>query len=111
MAKWYALICLTDQLTPEGKLDYPAGAVKSFGTVLSGNTAELAAKGIEAVDIGEQPDIGPDFSAVRFNPVTKQLEALAPVVDPARVVMGKQNWTPDDRDTALREILKRFIGE
>ncbi len=104
--RWYALKCLTDQFDAKGKLDYKAGDVKSFGTILSGTDAELLAKGIKAIDIGDFPETGPDFSLVRFNPVTELMEPVPP--DPpnaARVLLNKASWSSNDQEDALRLLL------
>lgn len=48
MPEWFAIVCLTDQFDQTGKLDYRAGEVKSFGSVVTpGTDAEYAV----AVDI------------------------------------------------------------
>lgn len=110
MAQWYALICLTDQFTPDGKLDYPAGVVKSYGTVLSGNDTELAAKGIEAVPIGEYPDHGPDFNKERFDTTTKKMVSYTPPVDEMDALLDKPIWNSKDTEDALRALLKAQRG-
>jgi len=110
MPTWYALLCLTDQFNPDGTLDYPAGAVKSYGTVLSGTPAELAAKGIEAVDIGNYGDAGPDFNVERFDISKRQMVAYTPPKDEADLLLDKATWSPADTERALRIILKRQKG-
>jgi hypothetical protein len=111
MAIWYALICLTDIFDANGKLDYPAGAVKSFGTVLSGDTAQLLAKGIEAVDIGEYPDQGPDFRTERFDVGLKMMVPFTPPQDTADQLLAKSSWDSADTEEALRTILKGMTGK
>lgn len=107
MATWYALICLKDQFDSNGKLDYPAGAVKSFGTVLSGDTDELAAKGIEAVALGDFGESGPDFSENRYNSVSKALEPFTPPLTAEQTLLDKPSWDAKDTEDALRLLLSR----
>lgn len=112
MPQWYAVICLTDQFTPDGKLDYPAGAVKSFGTVLSGTDTELAAKGVEAVPIGIYADgTGPDFRTERFDVVQKKMVPYTPPKDEVDLLLDKPSWTPTDSEAAMRAILKGMKGK
>jgi hypothetical protein len=107
MATWYALVCLTDQFTPTGKLDYKAGDVKSYGTVLSGNDAQLLVKGIKAVSIGEFGESGPDFNVQRFDVIQEKLVAYSAPKDEADLLLDKANWTSADSEKALRLILSQ----
>lgn len=106
MALWYALICVTDQFMPNGKLDYPAGAVKSFGTVLSGDDEQLAAKGIRAVALGEYPDSGPDFHIERFDLIQERMVPYSVPKDAADILLDKPTWLAADIEAALRIILR-----
>ena len=107
---WYALICLTDQFTPDGRLDYRAGDVKSYGTVLSGNQKELAAKGIEAVAIGEYGEAGPNFNLERFDVAKKLMVPYTPPKDEMDQLMDKAIWSSVDIEQALRILLSRTKG-
>lgn len=106
MALWYALICLTDQFTPTGKLDYRAGDVKSYGTVLSGDDEALAKKGIKAVPIGEFGDSGPDFNLQRFDVIQEILVPYSPPKDEADLLLDKPAWDTKDTEEAMRIILR-----
>lgn len=107
MALWYALLCLRDQFDADGKLDYRAGDVKSYGTVIS-PAADRDAKGVEAVAIGEYPDQGPDFAVERFDVVQKRMVPYVPPKDEADALLDKANWTSADTEKALRVLLKRI---
>lgn len=106
MALWYALVCLTDKFTPDGKLDYRAGDVKSYGTVLSGNDAELLAKGIKAVPIGDFGESGPDFNTQRFDVIQEIMVPYTPAKDEADLLLDKATWDAKDTEDALRIILR-----
>lgn len=106
MALWYALVCLTDQFMPNGKLDYRAGDVKSYGTVLSGDDAELLAKGVKAVPIGDFGESGPDFNVERFDPIQEILVPYSPAKDEADLLLDKPSWDTADTEQALRIILR-----
>ena len=108
MPMWYALLCVTDQFAPDGKLDYRAGDVKSFGTVLSGTPAELVVKGIEAIPIGEYGEAGPDFNAERFDAARKQMVPYTPPKDAVDLLLEKPNWSQSDIEAALRAVLRRL---
>lgn len=107
MAQWYALVCLTDQFTPDGKLDYKAGDVKSYGTVLSGNDAQLLAKGIKAVPIGDYGESGPDFNTKRFDVIQEIMVSYSAPKDEADLLLDKASWSAKDSEDALRAILSR----
>src|SRR3990170_715250 len=83
MAKWFAVICLKDQLNADGSIGYAAGVVCSYGTDVA-SAAILASKGLKAVEIGDYGAPGPNFSQERFNPLTEKMESiLADVADEA----------------------------
>jgi hypothetical protein len=113
MAKWYALICLKDQYMPNGKLDYRTGDVKSFGTVLSegGDKDKLAAKGIEAVEIGEYGESGPDFNVERFDVEKKKMVPYTPPKDEVDSLLDKASWNTKDQEDAMRMLLKQLKGK
>jgi len=105
MAQWYALVCLTDQFV-NGKLDYRAGDVKSYGTVLSGNDAELLAKGIKAVPIGDFGESGPDFNVQRFDPIQEIMVPYSKPKDEADLLLEKASWSAQDTENAMRILLR-----
>lgn len=105
---WYAIKCLTDQLDAKGGVEYPAGSVKSFGSVVTpGTDADYLLRGLKKILLGSFPEeTGPDFRALQFNPVTGVLEPRPP--DPpntARALLNKANWTTKDQEEALRALL------
>jgi hypothetical protein len=105
---WYALLCVTDQFDKDGKLEYPAGAIKSYGTVLPGTPAELAAKGLEAIPIGDYGEAGPDFNKERFDTVRKRMVPYTPPKDEADALLDKSTWGSGDTEKALRLLLSRL---
>lgn len=109
MPQWYALFCLRDQFDEQGKLDYRAGEVKSFGTVISPK-ADRDAKGIEAIPIGDYGEAGPDFNRERFDTVLKRMVPYTPPKDEADALLDKPTWSSGDTEQALRAILKRLKG-
>jgi len=110
MPIWFALLCVTDQFTSDGKLDYPAGSVKSFGTVISGTPAELLTKGIEAIPIGNYGASGPDFNKERFDVALKMMVPFTPPKGEAEILLEKPTWTPAELEKAIRLLLQRGLG-
>lgn len=101
--KWFAVVC--------SKKPYdgiPLGDVYSYGTSVP-DAATLAAKGLEAIDIGDHPATGPDFRKVGWDKATRKLAPLPPPpADPAADLLNRETWTEAERDAAMRLILQRL---
>lgn len=102
MAKWYAILCEKEH---DG---YKPGEVCSYGTVIAGPN-ELKAKGLRAIDLGEQGERGPDFSKKRFDTVSLSLVDREPEpAPPAQDLLSKKTWTSADQEAAIRLLLERL---
>lgn len=72
MPTWYAVVSDKNIFDKNGKLEYTAGSVISYGTSIP-SVGELVAKDCRAIDIGIFDISGPDFSELKWDAISQKL--------------------------------------
>lgn len=107
----YAIVANSDEFDANGNLNYPAGAVVSYTTILPPQV-QLDANNQKAVDLGKWPNGRIDFTHFIWSVQNQALLPITPPVDAATALLAKPAWNATtDQEAALRLILGSLYGQ